>query len=175
MASQGLKFVFATSLPAMTVRGDYIGLADKKRDFCRAFAIGFGLSESQGDDIYTNGVSENDFSVINGFNAGSVHEIHEGYVQDVLEGYYATSSLSDNQRQILAAAVNSILFGYAATNAIKVSELYTPIGQTLVEVGERVLGIQPLTIISAEEGIPSYVIHPFTETVIKSLLTLSNY
>src|SRR5690349_19792736 len=136
-----LKYIFGGAIAAMAARANKISLSNNLRDICRAFALGFELLEQDGDNIYTNGILENDITTTEGFGLNSIYETYENNVRLILDSYNRTSSLDSLQRQILAATVNSILFGYVGNPNIHIKDLYNPIGNTLSEISKRILNL----------------------------------
>jgi hypothetical protein len=173
MSSESLRFVFANAVSAIIFRLDSVAeLKSNKRDFCRAIAIGFELTEYAGDDVFTHALETNTTDIV-GFGTGSAYSFAEDVVKGTIDGDSVTSSLTDTQRRAFAVAVNAILFGYSANPNITIAELKTTIGATLVEVGDRVVGIQPYRT-ETINGV-RIVYHPFSVTVIRSILSQTNY
>jgi hypothetical protein len=171
MPDYTLKYIFGGASAAIGIRADYISFSDKKRDLCRAFAIGFGLSTSKGDDIFTNGLSAYSLSNVTGFENNSIYDGYETNVKSIISSYARTSSLSNSNKTILAASVNAILFAYIGNPNINSSELIEPIGRVLYQITKLVIGDSEIFELN-DEGV---VIHPFTKTVIDSLFVQNNY
>ncbi len=168
MADEVLRFIFANAIPAALIRADRFGLSHLKRDLCRTFAVGFGLTEYQGDDIYAHGA--NTLDTVVGFGDTSHYEGFEAVVRTQVNAS-AASALTEINKKILTLVVHSIIFGYALNPNIPEAGLYNVIGSTLADLATRITGIQPYEF-DRDTGILQ---HPFTAAVIIEILANNDY
>jgi hypothetical protein len=168
--SEGARYIFANAMAAITLRAD--GEADflaHKRNFCRAIAIGFGKTATDGDNAFTF-ASTSLTSTVLGFESDSPYASFEDAIRAYIDADSATSTLSLNDRRRLAASVNAVLFGFSLSPNITYTELVSIVGNVLVATGNRVVGEQRYEFTRDGE-----VIHPFSRTVIQALFAANNY
>jgi hypothetical protein len=174
MAQEAIKYIFANAVTAALIKADVSALyTTKKRDICRTLAIGFGLSQSNGDAIFKNSETSG-LSTVNGFGIGSYYnDIYEQNVRNVFDATEETSGLTNPQKDILTLVIHAIIFGYAANPNITEEELYTVIGNTLGDGLSRLAGINSQVFEIDETA--NQIIHPFTGDVIRSILAANDY
>lgn len=168
--SDALRYVFANAAIAVTVRADKVAVFNGyKRDLCRSLAVGFGLSQSYGDSVFTH-ANEIGSTTLIGFDDGSVLASYEDTVRGIIDSDTTTSTLALTYRRLLACLVNGILFGHAIYNSSPITDIVDVIGNTLYQAARRI--ISPDLYEVTDSGT---VIHPFTATVVKRLIGQLNY
>jgi hypothetical protein len=167
MADNIFRHIFANAVTAALLRAKALG-RDDQRELARSIAVGFGLTESQGDSIYTSFLE--DAQDVNGFADGTFYDSYEESVRDILVGDSRTSSLTSGQIDVLTLVAHAIIFGYAMNPNIEAGLLNNVIGRSLNETGTRVFSFAPYTQNEQEQ-----YLQPFSRVVIYSLLAANNY
>lgn len=168
MADNIFRYIFAGAVTTALLRTKALNLGLDKRELARAFSIGFGLSESQGDEIYYNfdTTSEN----VLGLGIGTYYDTYENSVRIILASDSNTSSLSSAEIDVLSIVAHAIIFGFAVTPTIEARLLNNVIARTLNEAAQRLLG----TSIYPEDEDGNFS-QPFSNTQIYAILQENDY
>lgn len=168
MPEENLRFILSNSLPVAIVRLDGLDLSLYRRDLCRAFSVAFGLSEEQGDEIFSNGVEKGQLETITGFDINSNYANFENIVRTIIND--ATPNLSQLQLNILTLSIHSIIFSYSISPNISFEILYDVIGKLIKQLAIYITNLQPYDV--DEKG---KLLHPFTLNVIENITSQNNY
>lgn len=167
MADNIFRYIFAGAVSAALFRSQSLG-RDDQREIARSFAIGFGLTESQGDEVYTNFITEP--QDVNGFGAGTYYDLYEESVKTILLADTRTNFLTDAQNSVLALIAHAIIFAFATTPNIEASLLNNVIGRTMNEAGSRLIGISPYS-----QDVHGQYLQPFSRVEIYGLIHSNPY
>ena len=132
----------------------------KARLMCEAFAIGFGISETDGDEIFAFFRSEGHPEIAGGAFLSTPYSTYEQQVRDVYDNYYSTASASNFDKEILTSASHAMIFAYTLNSSINLYDFQKLLGNVLSNVCTKVLETSYFTSEKDSEN-TNVVITPF--------------
>ena len=162
-----LREIFGLATTSSYIRGTVMGFDNTRlKNICEGICVGFGLNNSDGDTLFFYYQSNNNLLNSIGFDDSSHFALYQSDVQTLIDNFLPSESAIN--RQTLALAAFSVIWGYALNQTTDINTIVTTIGQVLTSVAQTANGNQPFAVIN------KVVISPFDSNAIQNLLK-NNY